>query len=147
MAMSHEVVGRTVCREFDAFVADDPSTARWNVLRQRLSNWFATVDEATGFAGMLWIIENSERFQHHELAGELLCGRQMPLPIPLSEFIWRIAPKLNPSAMAIPQYIRDRVGRGAAMREVTSQLSSATDERTKIGLSTLSYWLSETGEG
>ena len=143
MAMSPNEIGQTVCREFDAFIANRPSDARWNELRQRLATWFATIDSSSAFAGMLWVIENSERYQHQELAGELLAGRQVPLQVPLAEFIRRVVPRLNASASSIPRYVREQVGADAALREVKAQLSGTADERAKSGLRTFSYWLGE----
>jgi hypothetical protein len=134
-------VGRTVCREFDAFIENEPSTARWNDLRQRLAAWFATIDESSAFAGMLWVIENSERYQHQELAGELLNRRQVPLQIPLAEFIRRVVPRLNASASSLPRYVREQVGVDGGLREVKAQLSAVEDEKAKAGLRSFSYWI------
>ena len=138
---SPEEVGQTVCREFDAFIGSDPSNERWNELCQRLAAWFATVDESLAFAGMLWVIENSARYQHQELAGQLLEGGHVPLQIPLAQFIRRVAPRLNASAASVPRYVRDQVGPDAALREVKAQLLAAVDENAKSGLRTFSYWL------
>ena len=138
-------VGLVVCREFDAFIANNPSGAGWDALRRRLMVWFATLDEPLAFAGMIWVLENSQRYQHQELAGELLGERRIPLQIPARQFIRRAARKLNCSTASVPRYLCQQIGSDESLREIQAALSTGGDADLKAGLQSLSYWIRATG--
>lgn len=139
--MSPQEVGQTVCHEFDCFAEHSPTTAGWNELRERLLIWFRSVDEPLAFDGMMWVFEHSRRYQHQQLAGELLKRRSIPLPISAREFIQRIAPGLDASANEVVRYFVAQIGKETAQQELNAVIRGATDAQMRDGLRHLSYWL------
>ena len=144
--MSPKEIGETVCDAFDAFAEMQPTTRKWDELRERLWMWFRSVDEPLAFEGMLWVFERSDRYQHQQLAGELLARRKLPLMIPPQAFIRRIAPRLSASASEVAKYLRMQVGDEAVLHHVNALARTATDERLCRGLDALSYWLGTSGK-
>jgi hypothetical protein len=142
MTMTPEEVGRTVCREYDAFRENAPTPAGWDELRQHLAAWLATVEESLAFAGLLWVIENSQP-RHHLLAGELLLARNIPLLIPPKEFISRIAPRFDASASSVIRYLKSQIGRAEALRQVHDLRDTATYPAMRVGLDACRYHLGE----
>src|ERR1043166_2216244 len=106
--MSPESIGQTVCDGFDEFIAGEPSNAKWDELRNRLFTWLCAVEQPLAFEGMLWVFEHSSRYQHQQLAGELLSRCAVPLAVPPDVFIRRIAPRLNPSTKAVATYLQEQ---------------------------------------
>ncbi|MGC4004995.1 MAG: hypothetical protein QM811_18535 [Pirellulales bacterium] len=101
------------------------------------------IDERAAFAGMLWVLENSGRYQHQELAGELLADRSLPLLISVDEFIRRTAPTLNPSCTTIARYLRGQVGVTETLKVIDELSSTASDEQMRSGLRSLNYRLGQ----
>ena len=139
--MSPAQVGQRVCDAFDEFAAHQPSNAKWDELRNRLLLWFGALDEQLAFDGMVWVLEHSLRYQHQQLAGELLARRGVPLPTSPSEFIRRVAPMLNASANEVMKYLRSQAGDDVAQQAVRSLIADTKDERMRSGLRSLAYGL------
>ena len=142
--MSPEQVGQRVCDAFDEFAAHRPSTGSWEELRQQLLEWFVQVEEQSAFEGMLWVLEHSRRYQHQQLAGELLAQRGLPLSIPPREFLRRIAPTFDASASEVVKYFSSQVGRESAQREIRLLAEEITNDPARSGLRSISYWLGMT---
>lgn len=83
-------IGEKLCMELDAFMCAAPRNEGWLALERALIDWFETIDESLAFAGMLLVLENSQRSQCHLPAGELLLRRKVRLQVPAAELIARI---------------------------------------------------------
>jgi len=142
--MSPQDVGQYVCKAFDEFLEQGASDDKRNALREHLLVWFRSVDESLAFEGMMWVIEHSDRFQHQQLAGELLARRGVPLLISPEDFVRRVAPRLSSSSSEVARYLDTQVGHVLAQRVVASLIRVATDKRLQVGLRSLAYWLGMT---
>ncbi len=136
-----ETVGKTLCNTFDAWIGIHRNNEDWEEFRDHLFSWFEPIDQQLGFAGMLWVLEHSELYQHHLLAGELLTRAHTPAFLSLRDLLVRITPRVNASAETVPLYLAQQFGTEPVLESLRELRGETIDERTRCGIDAFLYYL------
>jgi hypothetical protein len=136
-------LGQAIVACIDRFLNQHPAgnNKNWIDLKARLLRWVKQVEPAFAFDGLLWILENHDRYQYQLVAGELLQLASLASSLSLDELFRRVLPTFEKSASSVPAYIRNVFGKVTVLRTL-DELEKATADPRLIGkIQTMRYWM------
>jgi len=136
-------LGQAVVACVDRFLNQHPlgNNKNWNDLKARLLRWVQGIEAALAFDGLLWILENYDRYQYQLVAGELMQRASLPNSLPLDELLRRLLPRFEESARTIPGYIRTVFGKEAVLFTLDGLEKVTADPRLVGKIKTMRYWM------